>query len=155
MTVSLAISSHEVIGPSFFNWTVNCQQYLHMLHIDFAPQSVATQLPISTKWFMQDGATPHTADTVLNFLRTNFGPCAMSHRYPEHHSCGHFWPPHSPDFNPYLFFWWAILKGKVFPMKEHSVMEVRAVIIELCNETDENVSLRRHKYTFSTSKFDR
>jgi hypothetical protein len=74
VTVRLAISSHEFIGPIFLSGTVNFQRYLHGLQTDTECQLVATQS------FMQDGASPHTANAVLNFVNTNFGPRAMSHR---------------------------------------------------------------------------
>jgi hypothetical protein len=80
---------------------------------------MATQLPISTQWFMQDGATPHTANVMLDFLNIIFSPRVMSHRYPKHHNCGHSWPPLSPDLNPCDFFLWGFLK--MFPMKPCNV----------------------------------
>jgi hypothetical protein len=139
VTVWVAISSHSLIGPIFFSETVNSQQYLHMLQNDFLPQLMVTQLPIGTQWFMQDGATPHTANVVLNFLNTIFSPHIMLHHYSQGHNCGHFWPPLSPDLNPCGFFLWGFLKEKMFPMKPLNVTEMRAMIIQLCNEIDEDM----------------
>ena len=53
---------------------------------------------------MQDGATPHTVNSVLDFLHKTFGNREMSHRYPQRHQGGFFWPPLSPDLNPCYFF---------------------------------------------------
>jgi hypothetical protein len=52
---------------------------MHMLQTDFVPQLMKAQLPIGTQWFMQDSATPHTANIVLDLLNTVFGPHIKSH----------------------------------------------------------------------------
>jgi hypothetical protein len=50
-----------------------------MLRNNFMPQLIATELPINTQWFMQDGARPHTANVVLDFLYESFGLRVISH----------------------------------------------------------------------------
>ena len=80
----------------------------------FIPHFLATGLPIHTQWFMQDGASPHTANVVLDFLYETFNLRVMSHRFPERHEGGKLWPLHSPDINPCDFFLWGFLKEKVF-----------------------------------------
>jgi hypothetical protein len=42
---------------------------------------MATQIPIGTQWFIQDGAMPPTANVVLDFLNTIFSHFVMSHRF--------------------------------------------------------------------------
>jgi hypothetical protein len=49
ITVWVAISSHGIIGPVFFNETVNSYCYLAILHNNFMLQLIATELPISTQ----------------------------------------------------------------------------------------------------------
>jgi hypothetical protein len=58
--VWVAISNHEIIRQLFFDVTINSG------HV--ALQLIATGLLINTQWFMQDGARPHTANVVLDFL---------------------------------------------------------------------------------------
>ena len=56
---------------------------------------------------MQDGARPHTANVVLDFLYETFNLPVTSRRFPERHEGGKLWPPHRPDINllaPELFF---------------------------------------------------
>jgi hypothetical protein len=72
-----------------------------MLQNSFIPHLLATGLPTHTQWFIQDGACPHTANVVYNFLYENRR--VMSHRFPERHEGGKLWPPYSPDINPYDF----------------------------------------------------
>jgi hypothetical protein len=66
---------------------------------------------------MQDGATPHTANTILDFLHDTLRPSVISHRYHTCHGRGHKWPPNSPDINPCDFFLWGYLMEKLFPKK--------------------------------------
>lgn len=51
---------------------------------------MATQLPLDTQWCVQVGATPRTANVVLDFLHIPFGPCVISLRYPDHTISGIF-----------------------------------------------------------------
>jgi hypothetical protein len=90
----------EFSRPLFFNKTVNADRYLYMLQNNFVPQHIATQMPLEVQWFVQDCATPPTADKVLYFLHNNFGTRVVSHRYLDHHYCGNFWPPISANLNP-------------------------------------------------------
>jgi hypothetical protein len=55
ITMWVAISSHGLLGPVFFEETVNNGHYLIMLCSTFVPE-LATALPLQTQWFMQDGA---------------------------------------------------------------------------------------------------
>jgi hypothetical protein len=73
---------------------------------------------------------------VLDFLNNTFGACVISHRYPDHHNCGHFWPP---PLNPSNFFLWDIPKEKAFPTRPANLMDLRATIIQLCSEITEDL----------------
>jgi hypothetical protein len=64
---------------------------------------------------MEDGAHPHTANVVLDFLYETFNLRVMSHRFPERHEGGKFWPPHSPDINPCDFLLWGIIERESVP----------------------------------------
>jgi len=76
-------------------------------------------------WFIQDGATMHDANIVLDFLDNVFGPRIMSNCYPDHHNCSNFWPPLSPDLNPGDFNLWYSLKEKLFPQKPSNNWDMR------------------------------
>ena len=56
-------------------------------------------------YFLQDGATPHTANNVQDYLRSKF-----SDRFFDKEK----WPPRSPDLNPCDFFLWGYLKERVY-----------------------------------------
>jgi hypothetical protein len=67
ITAWLAISSHGLLGPIFFEETLNSEHYLSMLHSRFVPHHAAG-LPLQTQCFIQDGARSHTGNVVLDFL---------------------------------------------------------------------------------------
>ena len=89
---------------------------------------------------MQDGASPHTANVVLDFLYETFNLRVMSHRFPERHEGGKLWPLHSPDINPCDFFLWGFLKEKVFQRRPENVAQLRAHIVKLCHGLSEDES---------------
>jgi hypothetical protein len=95
---------------------------------------MATQMPLNMQWSMQDGATPHTANKVLDFLHNTSGPRVISQRYPDSHNCGHFWSPLSPDLYPCDFILWGFVKEKAFLTRSANLMDWRATIIQLCGE---------------------
>ena len=88
---------------------------------------------------MQDGATSHTANSVLDFLHETFGNRVMSHRYPQRHHEGLFWPPLGPELTPTWLFLWGYLKEKLYLLKPQNLMEMRARIVQLCNEINEDL----------------
>lgn len=140
VTVWAAISSHGLIGP--FEEIVNSERYLSMLRNNFIPQLLATALPFNTQWFMQDGARPHTANIVLDFLHEIFGTRVISLRFPGRFNGGQFWPPNSPDLNPCDFFLWGSLKEKIFPKRPRDLMELRRLILQACSEIKEDMCRR-------------
>jgi hypothetical protein len=77
----------------FFEETVNSEHYLSMLCNTFGPHLLATGLLLQTQWFMHDGARPHTADVVSDFLRDIFNLGVISSQLPDGFACGQNWPP--------------------------------------------------------------
>jgi hypothetical protein len=76
---------------------------------------------------------------VLDFQQNTFCARFISYRYPDRHNCGHFWPSLSPDLNPRDFFLGGFLKEKAFPTRPANLMDLRATIIQLCNEIIEDL----------------
>jgi hypothetical protein len=142
LTVWVAISSHGLLRPIFFEETVNSERYLSMLGNTFVPHLLVTGSSLQTQWSMQDGARPHTANIVSDFLHDNFDSRIISNRFPDRFACGQNWPPNSPDLNPCDYFLWGFLKEKIFPKKPQTIMELRALIIQTCNEITEDMCRR-------------
>jgi hypothetical protein len=132
--VWVALSSNGLLGPVSFEETVNSERYLSMLRNTSVPHLLATGLPLRTQWFMQDVARPHTANVVLDFLHDIFDFRVISNRFRDRFACGQNWPPNIPDLSPCDYFLWGFLKEKIFQKKPETIMELRAQIIQACNE---------------------
>jgi hypothetical protein len=70
--VWVAVSSHGILGPVFFEETVNSEHYLSMWCNTYVPHLLAAGLQLQTQWFMQDGARLHTVNVGLDFLHDTF-----------------------------------------------------------------------------------
>jgi hypothetical protein len=62
-------------------------------------------------FFQQDGATPHWALNVREFLNEKFPNRWIGRGGPIP------WPPRSPDITPMDFFLWGYVKDRVFAKK--------------------------------------
>jgi hypothetical protein len=110
ITVWVAMSSHGLLVPICFEEPVNTERYLSMLRKSFVPD-LATGLLLHTRWFVQDGARPHTANVSWDFLHDTFVSRVISTRFPDRSACGQNWQRNSPDLNPCDYFLWGITKG--------------------------------------------
>ena len=79
-------------------------------------------IDINKIWFQQDGATPHTAGHVLEWLRETFGRKLISFKTDR------VWPPHSPDLSPLDFFLWGHLKDSVYDPKPDTLEQLKSAI---------------------------
>ena len=76
------------------------------------------------QWFQQDGATPHTSNVSLAWLRERFDDRLISMR------CDVEWTAHSPDLNPQIFYLWGYLKDNVYDNIPQTIGELKAAITE-------------------------
>ena len=78
LTVWCAISSHNIIGPYFFQneegdtVTVTGDRYRMMLQNFFIPQLQLCRIRLRRTWFQQDGAPCHSANATLALLQQHF-----------------------------------------------------------------------------------
>jgi hypothetical protein len=76
--VSCALSATRIVGPVYFNETINCEIYVQVILGQFFPE--LTEEDRLYGWFQQDSATAHTARTSMQAL-SNVGVwCAESAR---------------------------------------------------------------------------
>ena len=127
VTVWCAIGENTVIGPYFFEEngvtvTVNSERYLAMLNNFFLPQLRRKRIPLRHVWFQQDGATCHTANATMAFLRQKFNGRLISRRGDVP------WPPRSPDLSPCDFFLWGYLKERVYKDKSRTLDDLKEAI---------------------------
>ncbi len=97
-----AFSAKNIYGPYYFDSSVKKENYLDML------QNYFWELHKNVRgykkyYFQQDGATPHTANIVQEWLSEKFGSLFIDKTK---------WPPRSPDLNPCDFFCGVILNLK-------------------------------------------
>jgi hypothetical protein len=98
-----AASTSTIVGPVFFNETINRERYVQVILGKFFPE--LTEEKRLYGWFQKDPATAHTARMSKQVLSSIFGDRTIS-------SC--IWPECSPDLNPYDFFFWGCLEDKVY-----------------------------------------
>jgi transposase len=136
-----AISSRGIIGPYFFDGTVTGVSYLHMLREFLLP--ILMDYPDDIM-FQQDGAPPHYALIVREFLNDNFPERWIGRRGPIE------WPARSPDLTPPDFFLWGLLKDKVYSRNPRTIPqlkiaiteEIHSIEVELCEKVCRSVRNR-------------
>lgn len=111
----------NLVGPFFYRTTVNSEQYLHMLDSMVLPKLNEIGFPL---FFQQDGAPPHFANIVRNWLNQIFPNHWIGRGGPIP------WAPRSPDLTPCDFFLWGYLKHVVYSTPIESVDHLMDRIVE-------------------------
>lgn len=112
VTVWCGFSTRFILPPMFLEEgeTVTAERYLTILRDHMLPNIPRRQKVI----FMQDGAAPHVAKSVKQFLLNHFGADIISRDFPN------AWPPRSPDLNPCDFFLWGSPEEPCFPSQSQN-----------------------------------
>lgn len=146
LTVWAAMSSEGLIGPFFFDNTVNGTNYLEMLQTFLWP-AIEGHRHQHELWFQQDGAPPHYATSVRQWLGEHFPNRWLGRRGAVE------WPPRSCDLTPLDFFLWGYLKELVYTRKPTTLAQLRQQIItafhsitpSLCEKVCRAVATRLHE----------
>jgi hypothetical protein len=86
------ISACRIIGPIFYNGTVNGARYVNNILNPFFAELTEKRLYSA---FQQNSAAAHLANASLEVLQEVFSDGIISHG---------LWPPHSPDLTPCDFY---------------------------------------------------
>lgn len=136
LNVWCGLVGDTILGPYFFEGTLNGEMYLEFLQFELLPALIALfpdrqepDLPDRQLFFQQDGAPPHYAAPVRAFLDEVFHGRWIGRRGPIE------WPARSPDLNPLDYFLWGYLKSKVYvnrpvnleDLRERIRTEIRAI----------------------------
>jgi len=121
VTVWCAVAEWGIIGPYFFDGTVNGEQYRQMINSFLLPE-LRHRRRLSRTVFQQDGATCHTATETLAILKKAFGTRLLSR------SIDFAWPPRSPDMTVPDFFLWGYLKSRVYQTRPQDLEDLKARI---------------------------
>ena len=132
ITAWVAISSRGIIAPFFFERngvtvTVNSERYVEVLDKFWIELQRRFNSTLNRQWFQQDGATPHTANVSIEWLKQHFEERIVSRR------CQIEWPPYSPDLSPRDFYMWGYLKNKVYEEKPRDLNQLKEKIKDEIN----------------------
>ena len=112
----------------------NCDQqtYLEMLEDHFFLQLSARE--IRKYWFQQDGASSHTAASVIDRLNEIFGNRLISNKGAVK------WPPKSPDLAPNDYGFWGQAKQFIYEKQPKTFEELKEALNEfIATLTEEKI----------------
>lgn len=120
LNVWCGIVDGQINGPYFFDGTVDGPNYLQFLQNELPV--LMEDVPLATRqraWFQQDGAPPHFARVVRDYLNIHF-PNRWIGR-------GGFvsWPPRSPDLTPLDFYLWGYVKDIVYTNRPTTPVDLK------------------------------
>lgn len=125
VNVWAGILNNTLIGPFIIEGNLNAVMYEDMLRNEIVPATRAiVGEDIENTWFQQDGAAPHYARNVRNYLNEVFAERWIGRRGPIE------WPARSPDLSPLDYFLWGYLKSKVYVTKPQTVQDLRRRILD-------------------------
>lgn len=107
-----AISRKKIIGPIFFDYTVNAERYQNILLQFIALLEEEDRYC----WLQHDGATSHYAHSTSDFINEFFGDRVIGQG---------LWPPRSPDLTAADFFLWGYLKEKSYSNKPRTLEQLK------------------------------
>jgi hypothetical protein len=108
-----AITASRIVGPIFFENTINSERYVTDILGPFFDS--ITEEKKRHGYFMQDGATAHTATYSINALNEMFENRLISRG---------LWPSVSPDLSLCDFYLWGNLKDIVYSNNPHTLVEL-------------------------------
>ena len=119
-----AISKRRIIGPLFFETSINAEAYEELIQ-----QFIALLLVDECNcWFQQDSATAHTTASTMEILHEFFGKNVISKGV---------WPPRSPDLTSTDFFMWSYLKDTVYWSNPRDLKQLKMNITRAIEEVNE------------------
>lgn len=127
----------KLFGPYFFDGNVTGESYLHMLSTFL--MDCLRDVPLATRrslLFQQDGAPPHFALIVRDWLNAHFPNKWIGRRGPVE------WPPRSPDLTPLDFFLWGHLKSVVYSTRPRNIQELKERIQNECSKISRESLIR-------------
>jgi hypothetical protein len=130
--VWIAVLRRRLIGPIFFNETINGQRYREQILVPFINELDDEE--VQTGYF-QHGATAHTARETLNYyyIQEFYDDRIISRNL---HLA---WPPRSPDLTPLDFSIFGYLKNSVLRRPLHNLNELREAIILCCRTINQEM----------------
>ena len=119
--------NNKILGPIFYNGTLNGQRYLNFLQNEI--EVFLDELPLETYrtliW-QQDGAPPHATRAVINFLNERHAEWIGRRGTIA-------WAPNSPELSHLDSFFWGHVKNVVYQERNNNIEEIMAKIVNEIN----------------------
>ena len=134
-------------GPYWFEdenerpQAVNTERYVAVLMKFWASLERHRRIDGDKQWFQQDGATLHTSNDSLAWLRKRFQERLISRK------CDVEWAPHSSDLNP-IFYLRGYLRDNVYQNNLQTIGELKAAITESVREITQKSRKSLKRYVF-------
>lgn len=146
LNVWAGIYGDNIVGPFFLNATLNGELYLNLLQNAIDPELTRIlennqEYQEDALYFQQDGAPPHHALPVRQYLHNTFPNRWIGRRGPIE------WPARSPDLSPLDFFLWGHLKSLIYKTDVPNLDALRQRIVEECGRITPE-TLRSVRRTF-------
>ena len=120
MNVWAGIINNTIIGPFFIEGNLDGRKYEELLRNQIVPAiQVFAGVHFDHTWFQQDGAAPHYARDIRNYLQEVFAGRWIGRRGVIE------WPARSPDLTPLDYFLWGYLKDRVYRTKPANIEELK------------------------------
>jgi hypothetical protein len=87
ITVWCGLCGDGVLGPYFFDQTVNSERYYDFLANQYIPDTYSENW-VDKYYFQQDGAPPQTTNDVLDLLRFHYGHRVIARNFPNRYGDG-------------------------------------------------------------------
>lgn len=146
LNVWAGIFGDRLIGPIFLDGNLTGEMYLNLIENIVHPLLVDIvenddRYSADELTFQQDGAPPHFARPVTDFLNATFPGQWIGRRGPTE------WPARSPDLTPLDFFLWGHLKSKIYSTEPESLEDLRQRIVNECRQiTPEHLQNVRNRF---------
>lgn len=130
VNVWCGILGDRIIGPFFFNNTINAERLLNFF--DNELWEIIENLPLNVRqemYFQLDGASVHNSWMVRGWLNEHFPLRWIGRNSPYEQ-----WPPRSPDITPMDFYFWGTVKNKVYKSRPRNRQELCERIRQACHE---------------------
>lgn len=127
VNVWAGIVDDYLLGPVFLPPIMNGGSFLSFLR-NMLPD-LLDDLPLVIRrniWFQMDGAPPHFARTVTDYINEVFPNRWIG----RGHNAPVLWPPRSPDLNPLDFALWGVMKDFVYMVPIENEQHLRERIVE-------------------------
>ncbi|KAJ8941821.1 hypothetical protein NQ318_006798 [Aromia moschata] len=145
INVWIRFINNSLIGPIRLPNHLDGNSYLDFLQntlpdlFDDLPLNLRNQM-----YFMHDGAPPHFARIVRQYLNEQFPGRWIG----RGNNAPISWPPRSPDLNPYDFFIWDDLKQKVYSVSIENEEQLWNIIQNAVQELQNEETLKIVHFNF-------